>query len=866
MDVTVSGSTVKVTVGWRRDSYGYSSFSGAAKWKIVIDGTTWTGTWNFSGPAGGSISRKNLATKSKNVGYQGSTNVQIQVDFDVSPGVSNISRSVTVAARPGKVPSVAYDSLKDTSVRVKWGAAASNGSSIDLYHVHVSKTSDFASYIMTETNGSGRSSTVSGLSRGTKYYARVIARNGVGWNTSSTTHTILQFTTSDRPNAPTTPSLSFTAPTTLKASWSAPNGNGGAIDSYQLQFADNSSFSSAQTISTSSRSSTKTDATRGKTWYARVRAHNTYGWGPYSGTRQYSVPDRPSGPATPTVSGVTTTGALVSWSAPSNGGASLTGYDVQWNASQSETGATTQSQGTTTSKLLSGLTPGMGYFVRVRAKNSQGNSSWSAWRSFTTLPAVAPGMSVVAAASGRSATVLLSPPGGVTGVSSYSIERRIGTGAATSFSTTSTTYVSNGLTPGTTYQWRASAFIGSYQSPWTGWVSVTQPRPNTNPGDYFDGSTADGADVSYAWTGAANASTSTATAQGVLGWKSSISGATLTRVTGGLFGDYAAVFQSTTDVTNVRLLETDAQFAAAVAEGAPYVGSVWVQANEPIELAAQIQWLDASHAPVSFDAGAGVSLTPDDGWVRLLVSQECPAGAAFASVAIVATLAMQAGSSFLIDGGMVSLGVTVDYFDGDSTDTADSDYQWLGTRNNSVSVAFPLTTATVDPLADPDCVTPPSAPLPPSIENPCVDEVGMWRRYFAVIPADQVPSWAVSLPTVTLSTNGAPERQIRVRVYPNPDNLPVDQLDVSSWDSEAIVSYLPANTSLVLDSVSRRAWAILQDGSRVAADRLLYGTGNTPPSWPELRCGFGYVLSFDTPLEAPSGNLGMEISLTDRVM
>ncbi|GAA3947789.1 fibronectin type III domain-containing protein [Microbacterium soli] len=90
----------------------------------------------------------------------------------------------------------------------------------------------------------------------------------------------------------------------------------------------------------------------------------------------------------PSVSAVTASSVYLTWSAPSAGTAAISGYDVQWNTSASESGATTQSQGTTRSKSISGLTADTGYFFRVRAKSSAGTGAWSDWADARTLPGV----------------------------------------------------------------------------------------------------------------------------------------------------------------------------------------------------------------------------------------------------------------------------------------------------------------------------------------------------------------------------------------------------------------------------------------------------------------------------------------------
>ncbi|MCY4030204.1 MAG: fibronectin type III domain-containing protein [Acidobacteria bacterium] len=96
------------------------------------------------------------------------------------------------------------------------------------------------------------------------------------------------------------------------------------------------------------------------------------------GIRQVLAASPPSAPAPPTV----TPGDRrleVSWTAPSDNGAPIDDYDVQYRSSGggwmelSDDGANTNTRAT-----IGGLTNGTQYEVQVRAQNSEGESPWSA--------------------------------------------------------------------------------------------------------------------------------------------------------------------------------------------------------------------------------------------------------------------------------------------------------------------------------------------------------------------------------------------------------------------------------------------------------------------------------------------------------
>lgn len=231
------------------------------------------------------------------------------------------------------------------------------------------------------------------------------------------------------------------------------------------------------------------------------------------------LPRPPQAPTPIGISNITTTSFQYQFSGNWDGGSPITSWQAQiaTDAAFTQNVVTVNSSGTTT---FSGLDPARTYYVRSRGNNAYWNGAWSTTMSATTLPATAPGIDVVPSLSGTAATVTLTPPNGSTAVTKYTVERRlVGTGTVVPAETTTTTLNVSNLTPGDSYEWRAKAWIGTYESPWSDWLLRTQPKPVTTPGDFFAGDTEDTEDISYNWTGLANLSTSQAMGQGVLGWE-----------------------------------------------------------------------------------------------------------------------------------------------------------------------------------------------------------------------------------------------------------------------------------------------------------------------------------------------------------
>jgi len=600
----------------------------------------------------------------------------------------------------------------------------------------------------------------------------------------------------------------------------------------------------------------------------------------------------PSAPGAPVVTpgSLTPTAMAWTWTAPTTVGGGILEYEFRYSKSSTyASGVTTVSTGTTRSYAMTLLDPGNVYNVSARARTGDGWGPWSENGSQTTLPATPPGFTVASSPSGSQATLTFSPPGGVTGVTKYTWERRA-TGTTSPVATGDSATISaviTDLVPGNSYDWRASAWIGTYQSPWTDWTTLVQTKPNTNPGDYFDGATPDVADLDYSWTGAANLSTSIATAKGVAGWEVEMAGgaAVLYRVTAGIFAAYAARVQITADASGAgcRFGQVDAEpFWSEVTPAATYIGSIHVRPSRSQSLAAEITWLTSGGAVVGARTVGAASVVPGGTWARLVGGGIAPAGAQRGVVRVIDVAGTGwskwlGGETIDLDGAMISLNEEFPYFDGDTIDeTGTYVYDWEGDPNTSQSTRTPV--ALVEgasrssgpeisgrALVDPDCNTVPPPPRPPTVPSDCIDDIGVWRRYYAEIPANQVPDWMDVVPTLEITSGPFAARQVRVRYYPNPEDLPIPEVDTTGWIAEQIISYMPASTVMTLDGVTQRVWAEVAGNVPQSGDHLLYGTNGKPAVWPILGCGIGYLVSVEVPISEPEGNVVVsQASLTAR--
>ncbi|MHA3724310.1 fibronectin type III domain-containing protein [Leucobacter sp. HY1910] len=204
----------------------------------------------------------------------------------------------------------------------------------------------------------------------------------------------------------------------------------------------------------------------GATYQWQSRGVNSSGAGPWSATATINWPDTPN-----TVSSVSLTGSgtslAASWSAPGNGGAALTGYDIQlydgsaWGSVIAVSG---------TNRSFTGLASGGPYKVRVRAKNDIGAGSWR--ESNTVTLATAPSPPTVTLSRALVASWPAPADGGST-ITSYDYEWWDGFAWQGEAATTARTITLRDHYPGVGYRARVRARNAVGVSAWTTTPAVT---------------------------------------------------------------------------------------------------------------------------------------------------------------------------------------------------------------------------------------------------------------------------------------------------------------------------------------------------------------------------------------------------------
>lgn len=155
--------------------------------------------------------------------------------------------------------------------------------------------------------------------------------------------------------------------------------------------------------------------------------------------------------------------------------------------------------------------------------------------------------------------------------------------------------------------------------------------------------------------------------------------------------------------------------------------------------------------------------------------------------------------------------------------------------------------ATYSPINDPLCpaiITPPSVP---NIEIACFDFPVNYRRRQFTIGKQIIPSWGEVAPMLRLRSPRTETRNVRIRFYADPFETGDPNADPCNHCGDMVVSYIPANGSLVIDATDQVVYVEDVVNGRRQASHLVFGSDGGPFDWPLLTCGFGYIVTVDTP-------------------
>jgi outer membrane protein OmpA-like peptidoglycan-associated protein len=430
-----------------------------------------TGPYTLSASSAGTCNV--YASIAGDINYSAATSTDVAVTFSVT---------ATAPGAPGSLSGTAGDA----QVALAWSAGSNGGSSITGYEVEYSSNAGTTWNVATINTGSTATNyTVSGLTNGTSYEFEVAAINGVGTGPFATSSGYVpaaalsnQVITLTSSSATTT--LDQSPYTITQASTNDP----GATLVYTKS--DTSSPTCTITgakISFTTSGTCVVDVNAAADTLYTAAAQQVFTLTVNAARTAPGAPNSLSG--TPGDSQVALT-----WNAGSNGGSSITGYEVKYSSNGGVTWnvATANTGSTATSYTVSGLINGTAYQFEVAAINTVGTGTFATSSAYVPVgaPTVPGAPSSLSGLPGDSQVALTWGTGSnggrlITGYEvEYSSDGVTWNVAVANTGSTTTSYTVTGLANGTPYQFEVAAIntVGTgalaASSGYTPFAAITQ--------------------------------------------------------------------------------------------------------------------------------------------------------------------------------------------------------------------------------------------------------------------------------------------------------------------------------------------------------------------------------------------------------
>ena len=401
-------------------------------------------------------------------------------------GVGASQPSAEVSGTPSTTPAapvITESTVTPDSIMVSWSAPDGGGAPITGYEVQW-KSGDEEFDPTRQADASDTTYTIGDLSAGVDYEVRVRAANSNGAGGWSETFAA---STSGPPGEPTNVRLShFFGHGSLRLDWDEPSDTGTTeIIGYTVELSLDSAFSTIL-ISDS-------EGTRGRSFYeltphvdhyARVRASNASGGGPWSDV----VSNQPlARPAAPVITSLAPGDQelTVTWEPLQDVDGSLFAYAVEYRTSEDPPFPdyeTTRIQGYptrlfvegTTSRTITGLTNGTQYWVRVHSVSTVDWGDISEVVTGTPSASILPAPTITATTATTDSIALnWDPPSSGPAVTSYEVQWQWSGGGfnpepnRTATGISETSYTITGLFEDQHHAVRVKAFSGDIESAWS---------------------------------------------------------------------------------------------------------------------------------------------------------------------------------------------------------------------------------------------------------------------------------------------------------------------------------------------------------------------------------------------------------------
>lgn len=271
-----------------------------------------------------------------------------------------------------------------TSNTISWDVPANPPAGMDESKLYGDTNNPPTTLISTQSGTGTKTYSHTGLTGGATYYYRVRLFMDYANGQSADT----QVASVTNPAGPTVTGLSFSSvgETSVTATWTDTNAQSFRYWIGTTQYASET-YAFGQTMAyggttTNNNSITKTGLTGGTQYWMYIKPYestnaggavgNGYGLGDNAeGYQTFTTGQAvPSAPGAPSVTAKSTSTIAISWSAVSG----ATGYKIYYGTSSSPTGNESSQTGTT--KTITGLSTATTYYIRLKAYNSGGDSSY----------------------------------------------------------------------------------------------------------------------------------------------------------------------------------------------------------------------------------------------------------------------------------------------------------------------------------------------------------------------------------------------------------------------------------------------------------------------------------------------------------
>jgi titin len=381
-------------------------------------------------------------------------------------GTSAASLPVTVlVGLPGAITGLTAVA-GNQSVTLSWTAPVSGSTGYKIYDISGNIYDSSGNPIPDDGytySVMGLTVTYSGLTNGISYTYTVYSCNSYGRSSLAAAITV----TPGLPGPPTS-LTGYAGNTTVTLSWTAPTNTGGSpITSYSISYG-------GTTVTSAVTTATINGLTNGTTYLFNVNSVNANGTSLGSSSLSLKPFTIPSAPLNLSAT-LTSTTAVLSWTAPPSGGLTILGYKIYDSSGNiydssgnvvADTGLIYSTSMTT--YTISGLSSGVSYVFTVKAASAAGISLGSS----INVKIGAPGTPTNLLATPGNGTVTLNWTAPTGSVTSYSI---VYSGISTT--SASTSKVISGLINGSTYTFSVSATNANGSSLYAASISATPGLP-----------------------------------------------------------------------------------------------------------------------------------------------------------------------------------------------------------------------------------------------------------------------------------------------------------------------------------------------------------------------------------------------------